>query len=316
MSIGVYPLRRFWLLAFMLSALAACSSVVPDSPEACKFDKVTELPVRIDRFRHPTVTVEIDGQPLNLLLDTGSNSTIIFESALDRTGLRKDLRYHGVASGAGGLTALDAVRADVLKLGDITLRDEILAVAPFNLTQPGGDAIDGLLGFSTIGKYDIDLDLPHHRMTLYRARFCPNGRPPWDDAGRLVQRASTAPFDGRPYAPIAINGHTQLGLLDTGATSMFIARPAALASGVAEAEMAADQKLTISGASTAKVETIVHRFESLNFLGLAIEHPTLGVLPPGSSAAVVIGMPILASHRVWIPVQGRKIHVSLPMKPD
>lgn len=316
MPVSLCRIRCLGRLILLSATLVGCAGLVPDSPDACKFDKITELPIKISRSSQPTVTIEIDGKPLNLLLDTGASSAVIFESALDRTGLRKDLRYHGVAGGAGGYTSLDAIRADVLKLGDITLLDEILAVAPFDLTLPGSDAIDGLLGFSLLGKYDVDLDLPHHRMVLYRARYCPNGVPPWDTPGRVVQRPANAPFDGKPYAPITVNGKRLLGLLDTGATAVFIARPVVTAMGITEADLAADHKIMIGNASKVKVENIAHRFDNLNFLGLSVDHPTLGIIPSSSGVDLIVGMPILAVHRVWIPVQGRKIHVSLPITPQ
>ena len=54
---------------------------------------------------------------------------------------------------------------------------------------PGG-APDGLLGVDILARYELDLDLPHGKATLYRGRTCAGMLPGWK-----------APYATIPFAP-------------------------------------------------------------------------------------------------------------------
>lgn len=312
MAANLGPVLRYFLIVLAAISLAGCNSVVVGSPEACKFEKLAELPVRFSRTQHPIVTIEIDGKRVTMLLDTGATGTVIFASALERTGLQIDRSRHGMSIGIGGLSKLDVLRATDLKLGDLSATVDAIAVGPFDMLGLGGETIDGILGFQPLGQFDIDLDLPRGRMTLYRARYCPEGMPPWDDPGRMIPRPANAPFDNRPYAPILVNGRELLGLLDSGSYSVAISRQVALAIGATEAQIMAAPKASATNASLNAVEVRRHRFESVDFLGMTARNPELDIIPLSIGLDVLIGMPILKELRIWIPVHGRKIHLSSP----
>jgi len=306
---------RVWLVGSIWATLTACTSVVTDSQESCKFEKLAELPLRIGPALHPTVIVEIDGRPVNMVLDTGATDTLVFSSALERTGLQIDRTQHGMSSGIGGLSKIEVLRAKEVTLGGHSATVQFIAVAPFELPSAGGATIDGILGLQPLGQFDIDLDLPSRRLALYRARYCPTGAPPWNDPGHLVPRPANAPFNHLPYAPIRVNGRDLLGLLDTGAYSVALNRQVAPGIGLTEADIMSKPQNIGIGASNNPVEIRRHRFERVEFLGLAAHNPELDIIDLGNGADVLIGMPILREFRVWIPVQGGKIYLSGPTPP-
>ena len=66
--------------------LAGCATTQPNSPAACVFDKLAELPLAGSALR-PTLKMAIDGKQVNLLLDTGATATLITRTAFERLDL-------------------------------------------------------------------------------------------------------------------------------------------------------------------------------------------------------------------------------------
>ena len=90
-----------WMLAAALLALAGCATVAADSPEACKVEKLGEVPLS-GSLLQPLVKLEIDGKPLTMLLDTGAAMTVVLQASYERLGLEQNRLLAGWASGAGG----------------------------------------------------------------------------------------------------------------------------------------------------------------------------------------------------------------------
>ena len=115
---------------------------------------LAELPVKIDRGEHlVTIPLELDGQEVQALIDTGSPETFLsartakrlfgieadsssMETDFDRTGKSREVYRH---------------RFHSLKMGDIVFRDPWLVVAPMTGGQP--DVILGMHDLSSLHLY-------------------------------------------------------------------------------------------------------------------------------------------------------------------
>ena len=109
-----------------------------------------------------TVTVNIDGQPLQMLVDTGNQGTLLFRT---RTQQRlKNTRVLGDARGVNmaGRLSVEKLRLRQLRLGKTTLRNPPATLLDDN-TQWGG-AFDGLLGPAGLKLKRLSFDFEHRKL--------------------------------------------------------------------------------------------------------------------------------------------------------
>lgn len=327
---------RGWMLGVAVVALAGCATVARDSPEACKFEKLGEAPLT-GALLQPIVQIEIDGKPLNMLLDTGAGMTVVTQASFDRLGLEQNRLLAGWASGAGGTKGVytpTLIKVGSMKVAGVETNFSRLApiAGPFALASRSSIAIDGMLGNDILGRYDVDIDLPHHTMSLYRPRNCSDGSPPWPTVGALAQRPRQAPPDSRPLADVddagflsgdhrpfmmvGVDGKQLLTLIDTGATGVVIDRKVAVRLGITETMLEQDKGGLLNGAAPDKVAAVQHKFTSLHFLDQSVSSPDLIVSDIGGAPELVFGMPLLQFRRMWIPVHGSRVYFGPATKPD
>ena len=70
---------------------------------------------------------------------------------------------------------------DRLVLGGVHFPVERIAVGRFVLQNARGLNADGLLGADILTAFDMDIDVPAGKLTLYRSRCASNARPPWQE---------------------------------------------------------------------------------------------------------------------------------------
>ena len=326
---------RDWVLGAALLGLAGCATVAADSPEACKFTKVGEVALT-GHVLQPLVQMEIDGKPLTMLLDTGASSTVIVQSAFEREGLELNRAIVGQMNGIGGLKGMAPatyVRAQSVKVGGTETHYPRLyiAVGAFSLVSLNKTPIDGLLGQDILARYDIDLDLPHHRMAFYEPRRCADGAPPWGPA-TMVARPKGVPSESRSlggvddisflngdrkiYATLALDNHPVIGMLDTGASLLYLDRKVAERVGVTADDLTKDQGFAANGASASKVTSWVHKFGSMTFLEQTFNEQRIGVGEIGGATEMLAGMPLLQYRHIWIPVHGSRVYFGPATKPE
>ena len=112
------------------------------------------------------IKVEVNGKPALMVLDTGSNETIvsprlvIFKqlSSKDAVAMAKGSGY----SGAG------VVATASLTIGPLNPKNcEILVVDLSDLSKTLGQQVDGILGMSVLKEFEIvSVDLRHHKLFL------------------------------------------------------------------------------------------------------------------------------------------------------
>jgi predicted aspartyl protease len=132
----------------------------PTPPDRTGF---VRLPLVRDPMRprdlRMVVRVELDGRPVELLIDTGGTGSILLSA--EYVGLndlfQKYSRYTS-AEGTGMVSAfaLRLVRAESLDLGPIRMERPVIQLTdPFN---PPGDAGDGVLGMDVLRRFTLATD--------------------------------------------------------------------------------------------------------------------------------------------------------------
>ncbi len=284
---------RYLLLAALL--LAGCAQ----SPEgACKLVWRADVPIQ-PRDNLIFIGATFNDQPASMVMDTGAERTTLTEAAVTRMRLRRDLQQLSNTVGVGGVSASYDAVLDDFSVGAFRLPVARVRVGTFTLPELGGVQPDGLLGADILLAFDLDIDLPAHRLTIYRARPCADSRPPWTEPFASVTGVSM--WRDRLIVPLSINGIDGRAVLDTGAQRSVIRPEFAARGGVTQAMLDADSKGMMRGASRDEASFRLQTFDTVQ-IGTEIAHAArlpVAPLPTGEMDAL-LGGDFLYGRRVWL----------------
>lgn len=97
---------------------------------------------------HYDVTIEVEGEPVRFLVDTGATDIVLARTDAERIGVDVDaLAFTGLAQTANGAVRVADLRLDEMRLGDLVDRD-------VRATVTEGDLGTSLLGMSYLERFD------------------------------------------------------------------------------------------------------------------------------------------------------------------
>lgn len=156
------------------------------------------------------VAVRINGVPANVLLDTGSEYSIVSTRLASELKLRPEPR--GGRDFAEGVT---------LEMGAVTLQGQRVMVMPFDTYYARGRTIDGLVGYDLFASYVVRIDFTARTLTLWPPATFEAPRAavevPLEFAARLPVIASTIRLAGDRTLRARL-------MVDTGASQGVILR--------------------------------------------------------------------------------------------
>jgi predicted aspartyl protease len=293
----------------LVALLLAAAGPAPDSPEACTLQHRGEAAVTLEGAA-PLVKVAFDGQPATLLLDTGASTTLLTMDAVERLGLRVKRIGTVKLQGVGGDSEAALVLVKKMQIGNVTLTDQPVVISAFPLRGYRGAGPDGLLGTSTLGQFDVDLDLPHGRMGLYSARNCVSGNPDWTLPYILKADESSAPRQNLVYLQVLLDDTPIYAVVDTGASVTFVDAKAAQSAGTTNEALREVKPDLVQGVAPQDATARRHQFRSLT-IGLEnYSHPvlTIGDLAPGIGG-MLLGVDYARTHRLWISYASHRVYV-------
>jgi Aspartyl protease len=145
----------------LLWAVTLVFGVSPQPPDSAE---ISLRPSHV--FGLMLLEARINGKPAVLVLDTGSNRTIVSSKLVDvATPSLMDAVTSKKGSGWSGNGVF--TRAS-LAVGPVLWRDhELLAMDTNEISKSLGESVDGLLGMDFLGKFDIVVvDLRQHKLIL------------------------------------------------------------------------------------------------------------------------------------------------------
>lgn len=293
------------LALLILTMLAGCET----APEIdCDLLKITEMPLQVQDHLL-VVPVGINRQWVHLVVDTGAERTTISDAAADRLGLPHDPRFVNHALGIGGATTTTDVTVDRLVLGTVHFPVPRIAVGTFNLQTPRGLNADGLLGADILLTFDMDIDVPDGKLTLYRRRLCPDQHPPWLDPA--IEIPGVRARKDRLLLPFELDNVPGLAILDTGAQGNVLGVDMARRMGLTEQSMSNDQPVRQRGMGPGETISHLHQFKLLRIGPVAIESPRMTVLHADFGVGdAIIGEEFLEGRRLWLSFHDRRVFVS------
>ena len=228
------------------------------------------------------VTVDINGHPANLVLDTGAFATTLKRVSAERLGVRMS-QLDQDTYGIGGTRHTYRGTAKHMRIGNVSADGMVLAGLDF-LDRPSDTGIDGLFGMNMMAAYDIDLDLPGDHVVLYEA----------DGSCRKPHVALAAPLytvplqfiehDRQADIELSINGHPIRAVIDSGAARTILFRSAASRLGVDISALHAAGHALGYGIGPRAAPMLQHVFETVQIGDLRINNMRIAVIDQANAS--------------------------------
>lgn len=288
---------------------------------ACHLQTVGEINVTADG---PTMVADgqVNGQPIRLTIDTGSEMTMLFRDSARKLHLA--LRGEGGDESAdiGGERRVYSAQVKSFQVGGAEMRNAELVVTGKSL----GDT-EGVVGEPFLTQTDVEFDLAHGKVRFFRPEGC--------DGDQVVYWGaaySVLPLERTPLAEllvkVKVNGAPVLAQLDTGSDISVLTRGGAARAGLSPSSKGVERGGKISGAGHEKITAYIGDFDSFSFGEETIRHTKLWIADlfhankeydPAMSAIPVklvdtpdmlIGADFFKSHRVYVSMQQHKVYAS------
>ncbi|HSU04878.1 MAG TPA: retroviral-like aspartic protease family protein [Acetobacteraceae bacterium] len=281
---------------------------------ACVVTPRTSVPLE-PAAGHVLVTALLNGQPAQLVLDTGAERTMVTPAAVRRLGLALDRWVGTTIMGIGGMERHQNAVPTSFELGGVPLQhptvlhDASLAVGRLPLNRIGRVPVDGLLGRDFLAAFDVLIDVPGRRLTLYLVRDCSGNFLPWRIPYAAIPTLSEY---GRALAvPVQVDGRALRALLDTGASRSLIIAPGMARLGLTPDRLIGDVNGVARGIGRSGVTVQAHRFDTLLVGNQALHDPVLLVSPVRVVPTVdmLLGLDWLQAHQIWLSYSTMQVFV-------
>jgi predicted aspartyl protease len=306
---------RAAVLAFVLAATAACvADDAGGAPGQCTLAQVASYMLHRQQSL-VFVPASIQGTPVLALLDTGAERSVVTAGIVTRLGLLSDPRHGSLVSGVGGagIGQNDALVEHYVFAG---YDPGVGHYAVINVPIDTGTALPfgGIIGGDILSDFDLDLDVPHDRLTVYRVHNCRGRFLPWSEPYSAVPMATTW-NSGRLVVPVTVDGVQLQAMLDTGAASSVIDSSAAQRLGVTAATLGTEPSARGFGAAGVDFSRTLHRFGVLQVGDEQFPHPRLAVLDRTlREADMLLGEDFLRQRHVWISYRTGQLFVAAAAK--
>jgi predicted aspartyl protease len=303
--------RRLRLAAWFSGAVAIAGAWPAELLAAggCGTSRVGEVTVATLR-NVPLVTVSANGHPVVLLLDTGAEWTILTPAVAQRIGAEAPrVAFDRQLRGIGATLGTREVELRSFTAGGVAIPWRRVRVAGVDIPGVFSGPLDGVLGADTLSNFDVELDVPRHRMVLYTKQSCPTVAPSW--AEPYIKIATGRSLSNHLFFPVQLDGHRFDAFIDTGAQLSVISTKAARSLGVTDAALARDRSTVTVGAAGERLTSRVHRFSRLELGGEVMRNPEIVVADfKLADADLVLGMDFLAVRRLWMSYGAHQIFLA------
>ncbi len=288
-----------------LPLLAACArSPHADAPAACTVQRVAEVPLQV-RHGFLTVPATIEDKPVTMLVDTGAERTMVTPATVESLRLDRDRYRRTTLYGTGGAAVSANAKVQSFGFGGYEVSDQSYAVGSLGPQQPES----GLVGADWLSLFDVEIDVPRHRLALYQEQGCEGRYIPWH--GPYVAFQHVRPQGRRLWVlPIRLEGHPLTAILDSGANTTEITEAAAARMGIGHALLARDPEGHTIGVDQTDIATYRHRFSDMEVGADAFASVVLSVgAVQVPEADMLLGADYLRSRRIWLSYATQQVFI-------
>jgi hypothetical protein len=113
----------------------------------------------------PIIEIEVEGTPLNALIDTGADTFVLDREIAESLGIEIVASMTGVFAGGQG-AEVGFARARSLRIGNVTVGSVPIAVLPTKRLTLGDHVIGGIVGTNLLRHFLPTIDYPNARLIL------------------------------------------------------------------------------------------------------------------------------------------------------
>jgi len=282
--------RSAFLLLFFTSPASA----------ACTMHRAATLPLTLfDEKLYVPAT--INGTPAEFFIDTGAGVTTISQATADALTLPRDFDHSADMFGVGGKeNHLGIVQVESLTLGGIQILNHAFPSAGFAQRLADGTPIAGLIGADILSNFDVELDIPHRQLALWRVSGCTEITPDWQ--GASLQAPMQVAETRHATVPVTIDGaHLDL-LIDTGSPSLVLSTRAAARAGATPEILEQGRSTQGFGVNDHPFTAWLHIFPRMELAGRVFGDVRTIVVTNGRylSTDGLLGLEYLKRSPVWL----------------
>ena len=212
--------------------------------------------------------------------------------------LRLPLRGMTRIFGTGGSQDARLVLLPGLRLGDAAMPVQVAPVIPLPVTLNTTPPLAGLLGASLLSRFDLDLDVPAGRVSLFLPGDCP--APPGTILPLELSRANEA------FIPVRVNGQRLVAQIDTGSRATLLATGTARRLGL-DIPVSAN---TAPGIDGQRLPVGHVRVRLALGDGPDAETPVSIAPVQMDQGDMLLGLDVLGRQRVWIGYARRAVSIA------
>jgi predicted aspartyl protease len=295
--------NQSYLSCFALAAALCCMPVtVTHAASSCHYIERASFDVqRPGQARSPTVEGEINGQAVQLEIDTGTSQTYILRAEAERQNLHPERIQRQVQSNAGA-ESLFLVKVKNFAIGGLHAPNMRFPV----IEAMGNKDVHGIVGNDFLLQYDVELNLPEHRVKLYEADHCKEkALAYWDQEALAVPLEFTSGY-AQPLVQVQINGMPFKALISTSARYSTVDLDAVRRLGMSTTAPGVVYRGKATGIGEEKMERWNMTFDSFAIGEEVVQHPRLVVADTTyryrgrKPYDMVLGRDFLGAHRVLL----------------
>ncbi len=300
--------------------MTLCVAGAARGEATCQMQEIGELPVTVGR--QVTIDAQVNGQPVKMIVDTGSAGTLLSHPAAAQLGLAlrpiPGVKMYGVGGGENGASA----RIKEFKVANMVDRDfDMIVQGPHPLGQA-----QGILGALFLMQTDVEFDFPHEKMRFFEPKNCKGDQVVyWGSAYSVVPMVGSS--KGRIEVTVLLNGKPVRAQMDTGASETTVTPAEAANAGVKLTSDGVSTAPVIGGLGRARVQSYTAVFPSFSFGDETIHNAKITIadmfredkeVALGSHIAtmavdfpeMLLGDDFFRSHRVYVALGQRKVYAS------
>jgi predicted aspartyl protease len=308
----MHPFVRLGALGFAVVLTACATSSPPETTAAdtCTVDRVADVPAHVVGGAI-AVAARINGSPVQMVLDTGATVSILDPLMVDVLGLPDDPHRQTTLHGVGGEVLSRNALIDSFEIGGQEWQSMSLATGRLPNNLPADPPVAGVLGADRLSSFDVELDIPHGRMTLWDVRHCSGDFVRWSFPHFAVPLARRE--RNRMVAGIDIDGRPVTALIAWGARASSMTGDAAERLGVTPDMLEKDRMETLRGSDRNDIAVRLHRFDAVRIGRQMIRQAAIRVGGLHlNDVDMLLGADYARTRHIWLSYATRQMFVAVP----
>jgi tetratricopeptide (TPR) repeat protein len=253
----------------------------------------------------PIISVEIDGQPRKMLIDTGG-----FWSLIDPAIAAGFPTRRSEVTGRLGLDGIElarAVTAPSVQLGPIKAEHVDFFAAP-----PGYVGVDGTLGANWLKLLDVEIDPVRRTVSFFSQKHCDGQVVHWPHRDVAVLPVRFDRIGSLMTIPVTLDGEEMRATIDTGSSETVLSlRAASRLFGLEPGGPGVEPLGDYRGKGDVIRQVYRHKFKSLELEGIAFKNPSITLAPVyRNGPELILGMHELSGLHLYFAYREGKLYAT------